>query len=499
MSRRNENHHMGVDMTAGLDLGAGHDWAYSRGADERFRGLAQYMGNLALAEFLELATAVQNQAEDQKLARRWEDGVRVLTRLAPSAVRMVLTHPVSIFWIRSTRDLLSATLRGGPTPPNITGHLEFADRSTASYLERSLDLISELLLASYMVAGEETELSLLAKQVLCLPGTSFSARLPEVAYGTTLTASVRRNGEDFCLQLLGPQGFDLNCRFLRSHGRVGPIGDGSDRVEHWLPIVATAAGVLEIDNRDPRIVRNWVSPAAYSNVDRISSAPDSELLGWPDRLERALGLLRECCPAVESEFGMMMRTAVPVHGHVPEHGISCSNRDFWGAMQCSDHPGIAMAEVLAHEYRHNLLNALLEADTILTAKPGEALCYSPWRPDPRPPLGVLHGIFAFTEVAAFNLAYIYCFGNKAAEYDAAEYRALYHAKRLEVALVELHAATQFTSFGEELMNGLTNRIDRIVSDAAALNPGLWESAGAENARHYFDWQQRNGRKARGAW
>lgn len=487
-------------MMTGLDLGPGQEWAYPRGVDARLRALARYMGNLALAEFLELATAVQDHAPDRDGARRWKDAVDVLIRLVPTAVRMVLTHPVSIFWVRSTSQLLSATLRGGPVPPHTSGHLQVDDACTASHLTASLNLISELMLAAHMVAGEETEIRLAANKILCLSGALFSLNLPEVACGKTLVASVRRASGGFRLRLEGPRGFALEDCFVPSQGWIMPADAETDPLGHWLPTVQTSECVLEIDNRNPRIVRNWVSAAAYSNLNPVLPVLDCQLSGWPGLLNRAFCTLRECCPLVESEFGILMRTIVPVQGNRLGHGISCSNREFWGAMQCSEHPGIAMAEVLAHEYRHNLLNALLEADPVLARlNPGECLCYSPWRPDPRPPLGVLHGIFAFTEVAAFNLAYIMRFGDRAPEASAAEQRVIFHARRLQMALVELAAAAEFTRFGAELVTGLKGRVDQIVSDASGLNPQRWEAARTESARHYAEWQERNGRKARGEW
>jgi tetratricopeptide (TPR) repeat protein len=57
----------------------------------------------------------------------------------------------------------------------------------------------------------------------------------------------------------------------------------------------------------------------------------------------------------------------------------------------------AMAEVLVHETQHSKLH-VIEGLATLVLDATEDLC-SPWRPDPRPASGVLHGAYSFAAVA----------------------------------------------------------------------------------------------------
>jgi HEXXH motif-containing protein len=61
---------------------------------------------------------------------------------------------------------------------------------------------------------------------------------------------------------------------------------------------------------------------------------------------------------------------------------------------------VTLAETLVHEYRHCVLG-LVEDIVPLVDPDSDVLCYAPWRSDPRPPGGLLHGCFAHLAVAAF--------------------------------------------------------------------------------------------------
>jgi hypothetical protein len=58
------------------------------------------------------------------------------------------------------------------------------------------------------------------------------------------------------------------------------------------------------------------------------------------------------------------------------------------------------AATLVHELFHSKLSALLDLVPLFTAQSGELL-YSPWREDPRPLVGILHGAHSFLAVADF--------------------------------------------------------------------------------------------------
>ena len=65
-----------------------------------------------------------------------------------------------------------------------------------------------------------------------------------------------------------------------------------------------------------------------------------------------------------------------------------------------------VAEALVHEAAHLRLNHAAEAAP-LTIGGRDTVCYSPWRDDPRPVEGVVHGVYAFSLVLGFWLEALY--------------------------------------------------------------------------------------------
>jgi len=60
-----------------------------------------------------------------------------------------------------------------------------------------------------------------------------------------------------------------------------------------------------------------------------------------------------------------------------------------------------LACALVHEFMHSALNGLLHLVQLYRPQPPAALYYAPWRDDPRPLSGMLHGAYAFSTVTAF--------------------------------------------------------------------------------------------------
>jgi|688.fasta_scaffold314919_2 hypothetical protein len=61
-----------------------------------------------------------------------------------------------------------------------------------------------------------------------------------------------------------------------------------------------------------------------------------------------------------------------------------------------------LAEAIVHEYSHHEMHLYSNKHLLIRNDiTDEAKYYSPWRPDPRPLWGLLHGMHAFTEVALF--------------------------------------------------------------------------------------------------
>ncbi|WP_461031029.1 aKG-HExxH-type peptide beta-hydroxylase, partial [Streptomyces sparsus] len=116
-------------------------------------------------------------------------------------------------------------------------------------------------------------------------------------------------------------------------------------------------------------------------------------------------LLHARHPRAAELLGLACRTVVPLPPAPRFRNASASYSEAFGSALISL-PGDAreLAVTAVHEARHSVLNALLHqlplcGDTRPDGSP--LLLHAPWRGDPRPPSGLLHGVYAFAGVAAF--------------------------------------------------------------------------------------------------
>ncbi|EFC83329.1 HEXXH motif domain-containing protein [Parafrankia sp. EUN1f] len=162
----------------------------------------------------------------------------------------------------------------------------------------------------------------------------------------------------------------------------------------WRP-TRTASGV--------RVTLEDVDPYRRAGqATRPVPLPEADLLRWEERLAEVWQMLRTGHPRLAAGVGAVVSTVVPVAASRRFRPFSASSSDAFGSIELSepDDPVYAAA-ALAHEVRHVLLGALMHlADLVDTSVPG-GLRYVPWRTDPRPPEGVLQGIYALFGVTDF--------------------------------------------------------------------------------------------------
>jgi HEXXH motif-containing protein len=161
---------------------------------------------------------------------------------------------------------------------------------------------------------------------------------------------------------------------LRSHSSTS-----AGRTVHWT-----------VDDIDPY--------RTFAVEDPARLAPD-EFENWQRLLDDAWSILVK----EHEEHVQEVMAADPVIIPVAEGSgfVASSSATAFGAI-CLATPESpqSLAETVVHELQHSKLNALL--DLVPLQRPGEdRLCFAPWRRDPRPLSGLLHGIYAFVGVTEY--------------------------------------------------------------------------------------------------
>ncbi len=176
-------------------------------------------------------------------------------------------------------------------------------------------------------------------------------------------------------------------------GTAGSVQLPDDRTVDgpgWLAL--RRVGELWLDDLDP--YREFDGPVPARRL------PSDEVERWCDILRRTWDLLTADHPATAAELIAGLTTLVPrPRARTP---FSASHNDAFGSVVLSRPTDpTALAETLVHEFQHSKFGALLSLIDVLEPGADNENLYAPWRDDPRPATGLLHGLVSFLGVTAF--------------------------------------------------------------------------------------------------
>lgn len=122
---------------------------------------------------------------------------------------------------------------------------------------------------------------------------------------------------------------------------------------------------------------------------------------WHGRLTDAWQIMTRGHTALAAEIRSLITVLAPLW--VRSGSASATPNDAFGCVALSlPSDGTSFALTLAHEVQHVKLTALLDLLSLVDLDSTQ-LFYAPWRDDPRPAVGLLHGVYAHLGVAGFWL------------------------------------------------------------------------------------------------
>ncbi|WP_433828610.1 aKG-HExxH-type peptide beta-hydroxylase [Actinoplanes sp. CA-015351] len=250
--------------------------------------------------------------------------------------------------------------------------------------------------------------------------------------------------------------------------RAGDEATGHDLPQPGRPLTATAQDQsLRVRVEDSSSVRHGfgLPPAAPLTT--------AERDHWQRCLDGAWEILvNRHRPAAEM-LAAVLKVIVPVRPDPAAEGISATSSEAFGAVAMSSPAdAAALAVGLLHETQHSVLNATnLLFDLV---HPGGGPGYSPWRDDPRPASGVLHGTYAYLAVTRFWRAERASGGTNSssgAEFEFARWRVAVAeaADRLLNGGELTEAGTRFvTALLDEVQQWLGEPVDEEIERLATL-------------------------------
>jgi uncharacterized protein len=180
---------------------------------------------------------------------------------------------------------------------------------------------------------------------------------------------------------------------VRLGGRTAVIPDGGLPAEGWRPVRRVDLGTwrVHLDDLDPyRDCFDW--PAAPP-LSRTGAA------AWERSLAGAWRLIRDDAPALAVGVRAALRTVTPLAADTDGRLRSAAARHAFGAVGIAPAAAPNLATLIVHEVQHNKLSGVLDLCHLFDPR-HPARLRVPWRPDPRPVEGALHGAYAHLGMAA---------------------------------------------------------------------------------------------------
>jgi len=220
----------------------------------------------------------------------------------------------------------------------------------------------------------------------------------------------------------------------------------------WMSVskatVASAGLTLSVvfETSDPLLAQLAPSVAVMS-ADYISL--------WKRCLLEAWQLLTNYHRPIAIALSEVVKTIVPANEVNFGSPVSATSGWAWGALILSlPADGLSLAEALVHELHHLVLSAIEDVAPLVTGDNG-GLFYAPWREDPRPLSGLLHGVYSFLGVTDFWLHEL----RTGPSAHAGRAQLAFARRRLNVleALTQLTDCTGLTDVGRMLVSQMAFR------------------------------------------
>ncbi|MFI7678073.1 aKG-HExxH-type peptide beta-hydroxylase [Actinophytocola sp. NPDC049390] len=240
---------------------------------------------------------------------------------------------------------------------------------------------------------------------------------------------------------------------IDTHLRVSPSTsialDGSD--EAFFPArrhTSTSHGLTVdawLDHHDP--YHGFGPPSPPTELS------DVDLADWRKLVDEAWHVLTRDHRPYAREIATGLRLLVPIEPSSGTVGES-SPSAFGGVRLSACDSATEFAEALVHEMQHSKLNALLDLVKLTDGHRAQRYL-APWRDDPRPLTGVLHGLYAFTCGVEFWLAE----ADVADENEQIRFEIAFRRTQVRHALRALDGDPHLTNAGRALVDAVSARLE----------------------------------------
>jgi hypothetical protein len=424
--------------------------------------------NASIVEFAALRMVIAKLGLPREAESLFVHAHDALRAMPPSVVSAVLGSPHALAWLRRCFECVDV----------------LAGRAPASRLDR-------FLLHSQTVERYRDELigraALLPLAASALMGRTFDLAIPmPVLRATTLPCTRWHLSPDrpgALLQGIAAAPIASGCALLVLSAFT--LHDRSivfDPFDHGL---ATDAGTL----------------------DEVVTEP-APLVPFESLFADAMSLIGSHAPAVLDELALAYYSVAPMVTESSGFPSGTTSSSVGHSVFTTPPAAAILAEMLVHEASHGHLFVTQDIDPLLSpAHHGTGweieTLYSPWRDDPRPLNGILHGAYVFARVARLWMAFE-C-GDVPEARDLARRRLAVLRLQLALARDSLARHARWTEFGSTFFAALDRELGAVVEETrsldldavapiyseAASTGRAWGRASERQRAHFKTWRARH--------
>jgi HEXXH motif-containing protein len=457
-------------MQVALDREAIEGFAAQRGFTDTLRALNVNQSRQRLLELIRVHDALQREAPDLLDQTGFGVAYRQFKGQPQAAMNWVVSYPAFGFWCRVAYELIERDAHIKMPGLHIASHLRTFPRYLLSAAWKSQSVL-------------ETPVAVDVHGNLVLPGWRLALILGIDFAGRTVLCRVKRDVLE--IDLRGQSTVTIPQSALGDAVSEDRLLAEMKSKGVLVRFPRVAAGFIEVNDSDDDLRLPGRVKAEFQPLDDVSTVE------WQEMLSEAWETLLDTDAALAAEIRATLKVIVPVVSSNPTKHLSATYSETWGTVHMSYSRRVAVIlEALVHEYMHNKLNTLLSVDPVIVGPTNEAIFYSPFRSDPRPLLGLLHGIFAFHGVTRFWEVFL---RRPQAHADGAwvQRRALELYCKVQIAINDLQSVAQLTPIGKTLLDTIAE------SSAGVALPAVSSSAFEELKQHEVvqreNWEKLYGR------
>ena len=405
-----------------------------------------------LRKLIELHKLLIAEAPELADTSGFAEGFAQLSTFQVAVQRRICEYPAMAFWINVAWDLIARE-----------SHIRLPEM----HIRQHLADFSRFVLAAVVMSRKE----------------SFSFGVRTDAHGRVMLP-----GSGYYLQVGSEHTYSALCVCVREGGTVASVEVQQENQSKpldftlcKLPVLANGIEINAVDS-DLRLA---------GRTGFIYEQPTlKDFHKWRRSLDDACSLIHQLSPAVEEEMRLGIRVISPVRSASVDIHLSGSFREAPGLIAFSWTPdALMLAEALVHEYHHQKLNSLMAVAPLISECDTDATYYSPWRSDPRPLSGILHGSFTFQAILEFYSLAIR--SKEIATEDALSRRAYKISCQLKTAISVLSEHARFTPLGQSLLVAINENVKKLDAIASQAPSSVRNEIDRLMREHQKQWTHEN--------